>query len=147
MEKKIKFRVARNTNVYIADGEIKVNIHIFKMLLKIFTLSATLWRKQILNIVSLLLILKVNICSVLINIYQPAFLVAQTLKDLPAVWETWVRSLVWEDTLEKGMAIHSSILAWRIPQTEEPGRLHTVPWVAKTQAWLSYFHFHFSLYN
>ena len=37
--------------------------------------------------------------------------------------ETWVRSLVWEDPLEKGMAIHSSILAWRTPRTEESGRL------------------------
>ena len=121
MEKKIKFRAARNTNVCIADGEMKVNIHIFKILLKIFTLSATLWRKQILNIVSSLLILKVNICSVLINIYQPASLVAQTLKDLPAMWEIWVRSLVWEDPLEKGMATHSSILAWRIPQRSLAG--------------------------
>ena len=121
MKKKIKFRAARNTNVYIADGEMKVNIHIFKILLKIFTLSATLWRKQILNIVSSLLILKVNICSVLINIYQPASLVAQTLKDLPAMWEIWVRSLVWEDPLEKGMATHSSILACRIPQRSLAG--------------------------
>ena len=48
-------------------------------------------------------------------------LVAQTVKNLPAVWETWVQSLGWEDLLEKGMAIHSSILAWRIPWTEEPG--------------------------
>ena len=42
-------------------------------------------------------------------------LVAQTVKNLPAVWETWVQSLGWEDLLEKGMAIHSSILAWKIP--------------------------------
>ena len=44
-----------------------------------------------------------------------ASLVAQTLKNLPAMQETWVRSLGWEDPLEKGMAAHSSILAWRIP--------------------------------
>ena len=50
-------------------------------------------------------------------------LVAQTGKSPSAVEETWVRSLGWEDTLEKGMTIHSSILAWRIPRTEEPGRL------------------------
>ena len=43
-----------------------------------------------------------------------AFLVAQVVKNLPAVWETWVRSLGWEDPLEEGMATHSSILAWRI---------------------------------
>ena len=44
-------------------------------------------------------------------------LVAQLVKNLPAVWETWVRSLDWEDPLEKGKATHSSILAWRIPWT------------------------------
>ena len=44
-----------------------------------------------------------------------ASLVAQTVKNLPALWETWVRSLGWEDPLEKGKATYSSILAWRIP--------------------------------
>ena len=44
-------------------------------------------------------------------------------KESTAVWETWVRSLCWEDSLEKGMITHSSILAWRIPGTEEPGWL------------------------
>ena len=42
---------------------------------------------------------------------------------LPAVWETWVPSLGWEDPLEKEMATHSNTLAWKIPWTEEPGRL------------------------
>ena len=51
------------------------------------------------------------------------FLVAQSLKSLPTMWETWVRSLVQEDPLEKEMATHSSILAWRILWTEEPGKL------------------------
>jgi len=46
-----------------------------------------------------------------------AFLVAQTVKNLPAMQETWVQSLGQEDPLEKGMATHSSILAWRIPWT------------------------------
>ena len=46
-----------------------------------------------------------------------ARLVAQLGKNLPAMWETWVRSLSWEDPLEKGTAIHSRILAWRIPWT------------------------------
>ena len=53
------------------------------------------------------------------------------VKNLPAMQETWVRSLGWKDPLEKGMASHSSILAWEIPWTEEPGRLHTVYGVAK----------------
>ena len=47
---------------------------------------------------------------------------AQMVKSLPAVQETWVQSLGWEDPLEKEMATHSSILAWKIPWTEEPGR-------------------------
>ena len=50
-------------------------------------------------------------------------LVAQTVKSLPAIQETWVWSLGWKDPLEKEMSIYSSILAWRIPWTEEPGRL------------------------
>ena len=52
-----------------------------------------------------------------------ASLVAQTVKNLPAIQETWVRSLGQKDPLEKGMATHSSILAWRIPWTEKPGRV------------------------
>ena len=52
----------------------------------------------------------------------PASLVAQTVKKLPAMQETWVQPLGWEVPLEKGKASHSSILAWRIPWTEEPGR-------------------------
>ena len=50
----------------------------------------------------------------------------QTVKNLPAMQETWVQSLGREDTLEKGMATHFSILAWRIPWTEEPGRLQSM---------------------
>ena len=50
-----------------------------------------------------------------------ASLVTQMVKNLPAMQETWVRSLGWEDALEKEMATHSSILAWRILWTEEPG--------------------------
>ena len=48
---------------------------------------------------------------------------AQIVKNLPVMQETWARSLSWGDPLEKGMATHSSILAWRIPWTEKPGRL------------------------
>ena len=51
---------------------------------------------------------------------------AQTVKNLPAMQETQVRSLGWDDPLEKGMATHSSILAWRIPWTEEPGGLQSM---------------------
>ena len=48
------------------------------------------------------------------------------VRNLPAVWETWVQSIGQEDPLEKEMATHSSILAWRIPRTEEPGRLQSI---------------------
>ena len=54
------------------------------------------------------------------------FLVAQMVKSLPAVREMWVQSLGWEDPLEEEMATHSSILAWKSPWTEEPGRLQSM---------------------
>ena len=55
-----------------------------------------------------------------------ASLVAQTIKPLSTMWETRVRSLGWEDPLEKEMATHSRTIAWRIPWTEEPGRLQSM---------------------
>ena len=57
--------------------------------------------------------------------WEPS-LVAQVAKNLPAMQETWVQSLDQEDPLEKGMSIHSSILDWRIPRTEEPGWLQSM---------------------
>ena len=60
-----------------------------------------------------------------IYVVSRASLVAQTVKNPPARQETWIRSLVWEDPLEEGMATDSSILAWRIPWTEEPGGLQS----------------------
>ena len=56
------------------------------------------------------------------------------VKYMPVMQETWVRSLGWEDFLEEGMAIHSSILVWRVPMTEKPGGLYRV---AKSQTQLS----------
>ena len=56
--------------------------------------------------------------------YYRTSLIAQLVK--PAMQENWVHSLDWEDPLEKEMAAHSSILAWRIPWTEEPGRLQSM---------------------
>ena len=53
-------------------------------------------------------------------------LVAQMLKRLPTMRDTWVQSLGWEDPLEKDIATHSSILAWKIPWTEDPGRLQSM---------------------
>ena len=57
-----------------------------------------------------------------------ASLVAQLVKHPPAMWETWVQSLGWKGPLEKEMATHSSILAWRIPWTVEPGGLPSMGW-------------------
>ena len=62
-----------------------------------------------------------------------ASLVTQTVKNLPAIWETQVRSLSQEDPLEEGMTTHSSILAWRIPWTEEPGGLQSMGSQSQTQ--------------
>ena len=62
-----------------------------------------------------------------------ASLLAQMVKNLPAMWETQVQSLDQEDPLEKGMATDSSILAWRIPWTEEPGGLLSVGLQSRTQ--------------
>ena len=60
------------------------------------------------------------------TLFKGASLVAQLVKNLPAMEETWVQFLGWEDPLEKEMATHSSILAWRIPCTEDPGGLQSM---------------------
>ena len=66
-------------------------------------------------------VLDVALCGLSSNPHKPEIsyysLAAQTVKSPPAMWETWVRSLGWEDSLEQSTAIHSSILAWRIPWT------------------------------
>ena len=71
-----------------------------------------------------------------------ASLVVQRLKCLPAMWDTWVQSLGWEDLLEKEMANHSSILAWRIPWMEELGGLQSTG--RKESDTTERLHFHFS---
>ena len=60
------------------------------------------------------------------HLMGPQPLVAKRVKHLPTMRETWVRSLGWEDPLEKEMATHSSTLAWKIPWTEKPGRLQSM---------------------
>ena len=67
----------------------------------------------------------------------------QRLKCLPAMWETWVLSLGQEDPLEKEMATHSSILAWRIPWTEELGGLQSTGRKESDKIEQLHFHFHF----
>ena len=71
------------------------------------------------------------------RIYVWVYKVAEMVKRLPTMRETWIRSLGWEDPLEKEMATHSSTLAWKIPRTEEPGRLQSVG--SQSQARLSDF--------
>ena len=61
-------------------------------------------------------------------VYSISFPGAQMGKNLPAMRKTWVRSLGWEDPLENRTATHSSVLAWRIPWTEEPGGLQSMGW-------------------
>ena len=69
-------------------------------------------------------------------------MVAQTVKRLPAMWETRVRSLGWEDPLEEEMATHSRTLAWRIPWREEPGRLQSTGLKESDTTERLHFHFH-----
>ena len=70
---------------------------------------------------------QMHVCNhIYISLMRKSSLVAQTVKRLPTMRETWVRSLGQEDPLEKEMATHSSILAWTIPWTEEPGRLQSM---------------------
>ena len=64
-------------------------------------------------------------------------LVAQVVKNLPAMQEIWVWFLGWEDPLEKGMATHFSILAWRIPQTEEPRKLQSMELKRDEDSWMT----------
>ena len=63
---------------------------------------------------------------------------AQMVKNPPAMQETWVRSMSWEDPLEKGMATHFSILAWSIPWTEEPGRLQSMGLQKAGHDWVTF---------
>ena len=67
------------------------------------------------------------------------------VKHLPTKWETWVRSLGWEDPLEKEMATHSSTLAWKIPWTEEPGGLQPMGSQSHAETRLSDFTFTFTV--
>ena len=73
-------------------------------------------------------------------------LVAQMVKNLPAVWETWAWSLGWEDPLEEDMGTHSSTLVWRIPMDRGAWQA-AIHGVAKSQTWVSDYHFEFLLKN
>ena len=83
-------------------------------------------------IVTIMCIWFIYLYYIIVLITQLSSLVAQMVKHLPAMQETQVQSLTWEDLLEKEMATHSSTLTWRIPWMEEPGRLQ-FHGVAKSQ--------------
>ena len=80
------------------------------------------------------------------HIHYRASLVAQMVKHLPTMRETQVQSLGWEDLLEKEMATHSSILAWKIPWMEEPVRLQSMGCKKSDTTERLHFHFHYILY-
>ena len=67
----------------------------------------------------------VYVCVVSLSVVSNS-LPSQTVKNMPAMWETWLWSLGQEDPLEKGMATHFSVLSWRIPMTEEPRKLQSM---------------------
>ena len=113
MRKKVKYFPTKNPlNIKDSSNELK-------------------YRKTVRHI-GFLFLISCIIFSFCINPYFSAIisnwdsLVAQTVKNLPAMQEIWVPSLGWEDSLVKGMATHSSILGWRIPWTEGPGRLQSM---------------------
>ena len=90
------------------------------------------------------LALYIYICIyVKIYMYRASHLIAQFIKNLPAMQQTLVQFLVWEDPLKKGKATHSNILAWRIPWTTHGDYPWDCTWVAKSWTGLSDFHFHF----
>ena len=87
------------------------------------------------------------------DIHEPYFcltsikysLVGTPVKNLLAMWETWVQSLGRKDPLEKGMATHTSILTWGLPRTEEPGRLQSL--LLQSQTWLKWLNTHTCIYS
>ena len=82
-----------------------------------------------------------------IILFVSASLVAQTVKPLPAMWETWFQSLGREDPLKKERATHSSTLVWRIPWTEEPGRLQSMGLQRVGHDWATSLSLSFCLYH
>ena len=89
--------------------------------------------------------MKYHVLFIYFYITNGASPVTQVVKNLTSMWETWVWSLGWEDPLEKEMATHSIILAWRIPWTEEPGGLQA-PWGCKESDTAERLHMHNSIF-
>ena len=106
------------------------SFHFFKNFILIKTYSVYSFVTSSLSIIFLsffsVSVQFIFIVRILVFYYTVTSLVAQTVKHLTTMWETQVQSLGWEDLLEEEMATHSSILAWKIPWTEEPGRLQSM---------------------
>ena len=88
-----------------------------------------------------------NMCSsvtfsIFTRLCNQGFSVAQMVKNLPTMWETWVWYLGWEDPLEEGMVTHASILAWRIPWTKEPDKLQSLGSQRVRHDWVTDTHTH-----
>ena len=96
--------------------------------------GTTVW----MHLIALNYILKMVTFNICLTKIKKAFLVSQIVKNLSPMQETWVWSLGWEDSLEKKMATHSSILAWEIPWTEEPGGLYWGQWSPTGSQWVTY---------
>ena len=106
------------------------------------------WKLILCQLFHLLLfspILRTVFSSHLWYIYTLGWGVAQMVKNLPAVWETWVSSLGQEEPVDKGMATHSSIHAWRIPWTEKPGRLQSMGLQRLEHDWANNMHIHWNI--
>ena len=117
---------------YIPQQSPRIKRKLATLMLCVFKLTQALWRQGpwlsiwLLHIhPALCTLLAISSCSINIS-WKYASLVAQTVKNLPAMWDTWVWSLDQEDPLEKEMATHSSLLPWRAPWTEEPGGLQSM---------------------
>ena len=99
---------------------ITVHLYLMKIVLQFLLLLHSASSTTALISLSLRVLYWIPQISELIQYFSVWHMVAQTVKNLPTTLETWVLSLGWEDPLKEEMATHSSILAWRIPQTEEP---------------------------
>ena len=101
------------------------------------------WLMQCLEPLSYSSVCKQIFFSVMPSVFanRHPYLVVQTVKNLPAMWESWIWSLGWGDSVEKGMATHSSILAWRIPMDRGVWQA-TVHGATKNKTWLRELHTH-----
>ena len=141
------YKWSKNIN-YINCSELLLHLHIiWYFILPVSITSYWLISTCLLSLYKYLILYTYsNICVYMnINFIWYMSLVTQTVKHLPTVWETWVRSLGQEDPLEKEMATHSSTLAWKIPWTEERSMLQSMGSQRVRHDWVTslyFFYFH-----